>query len=335
MNPDLALHFSRVTEEAALAAYKWLGRGDKHTADAAAVETMRLLLNQAHMQGEIVIGEGEIDDAPMLYIGEKLGLGGEAIDIAVDPIDGTRMTAMGQSGAVAVLAAADKGGLLAAPDMYMEKLCAGPSGRGVIDLNLDIVSNVKNVATAAGKALQDMTLITLAKPRHQAQIDALHSLGVRVFAIPDGDVAASLLCCFDQSDVDMMYCMGGAPEGVISAAAMRALGGDMQARLVPRTQAKGESDETRRIEQQERLRCEAMGVQIDSVLDLQSLVSTDQVVFSMTGITKGELVDGVQRNGDLASTETLVVSGASGTVRQIRSRHHLERKAREVQALVR
>jgi fructose-1,6-bisphosphatase II len=335
MNPDLALHFSRVTEEAALAAYKWLGRGDKNTADSAAVEVMRLLLNQAQMSGEIVIGEGEIDEAPMLYIGEKLGLGGDAVDIAVDPIDGTRMTAMGQSGAVAVLAASDKGGLLQAPDMYMEKLAVGPMGKGVIDLSLPIVENVKRVAQAMNKPLEQMTLATLAKPRHAELIQALHAMGVRVFAVPDGDVAASLLTCMPESDVDIMYCMGGAPEGVISAAAMRALGGDMQARLVPRTEAKGDTEEFRELEQVERQRCIDMKVEINAVLSLEQLVSTDQIVFSMTGITKGELVSGVYRNQDIATTETLVVSGASGTVRRIHSTHHLERKAAEVQALIR
>lgn len=335
MNPDLALHFSRVTEEAALAAYKWLGRGDKHTADAAAVEVMRLLLQQANMSGEIVIGEGEIDDAPMLFIGEKLGLGGEAIDIAVDPIDGTRMTAMGQAGAVAVLAAANQGGLLKAPDMYMEKLVVGPQAKGVIDLNKSVIENVELAAVAMGKPLDQMTLTTLAKPRHDELVQELHSRGVRVFAQPDGDVAASLLTCMPESDVDMMYCFGGAPEGVISAAAIRALGGDMQARLVPRTEAKGDSEQNRRLEQEEHTRCKAMGVAIDTVLRLEQLVSSDDIVFSMTGITKGELVNGVYRNQDDASTDTLVVSGASGTVRRITATHKLARKSAEVQAIVR
>ncbi len=335
MNPDLALHFSRVTEEAALAAYKWLGRGDKNLADAAAVEVMRILLNQANMAGRIVIGEGEIDEAPMLYIGEELGCGEEPIDIAVDPIDGTRMTAMGQSGAVAVLAASDRGGLLQAPDMYMEKLVVGPEGRGHIDLSLSLVDNVQAVAAAMNKPLEAFTVVTLAKPRHEAQIRALHAMGVRVFAVPDGDVAASILTCMPESDVDLMYCMGGAPEGVITAAAMRALGGDMQARLVPRTEAKGPGDEFVREEAIERERCAAMGVEIDTVLPLERLVSTDQVVFSMTGITKGELVAGVYRNEDLATTDTLVVSGASGTVRRIQSRHQLQRKSEALRDRVR
>lgn len=335
MNPDLALHFSRVTEEAALAAYKWLGRGDKNRADQAAVEVMRLLLNQAHMSGEIVIGEGEIDDAPMLYIGEKLGLGGEAIDIAVDPIDGTRMTAMGQSGAVAVLAAANKGVMLKAPDMYMEKLAVGPGGKGIIDLSKSVEDNVVAVAEAMNKPLDQMTLITLAKPRHSALTANLHKMGVRVFAQPDGDVAASLLTCMPESDVDLMYCMGGAPEGVISAAAMRALGGDMQARLVPRTEAKGGSPEYRELENIEVQRCREMGVEVDTILTLDQLVNNDNVVFSMTGITKGELVAGVYRNQDIATTETIVVSGASRTLRHIASRHDLSHKSEEVQKLVR
>lgn len=334
MNPDLALHFSRVTEEAALAAHKWLGRGDKHRADEAAVEVMRLLLSQAQMSGEIVIGEGEIDDAPMLYIGEKLGLGGEAIDIAVDPIDGTRMTAMGQSGAVAVLAAADKGGLLKAPDMYMEKLAVGPGAKGAINLDHSIEENIEAIASATGKRINEITMVTLAKPRHQALIDKLHKMGVRVFAQPDGDVAASILACMPESDVDLMYCLGGAPEGVISAAAMRALGGDMQARLVPRTAAKGHSAENSDIELDERKRCIEMGVEIDSILRLEQLVNSDQIVFSMTGITKGELVAGVHRNGNYATTETLVVSGASRTQRLIHARHDISHKSEEIKRLL-
>lgn len=321
MNPNLAFHFSYVTEQAALAAYKWLGCGDKNTADNAAVESMRMTLNQANMSGEIVIGEGEIDEAPMLYIGEKLGLGVEQIDIAVDPIDGTRMTAMGQGGAVAVLAAADKGGLLQAPDMYMEKLAVGPEGKGVINIGLSVEENVRALSDAMSKPINQMTLITLAKPRHQALIQSLHAMGVRVFAIPDGDVAASVLTCLPESEVDVMYCMGGAPEGVISAAAMRAMGGDMQARLVPRTEAKGITDAMRALEKIERERCKDMGVDIDQALKLNQLARTDDVVFSMTGISTGDLLAGVQRTDTGFSTETLLVSGASKSIRKIQSRH--------------
>lgn len=318
MNPNLVFHFSRVTEQAALAAYSWLGRGNKHAADKAAVEAMRTELNQADMSGEIVIGEGEIDDAPMLYIGEKLGLGGSDIDIAVDPIDGTRMTAMGQGGAVAVLAAADKGGLLKAPDMYMEKLVAGPAGKGVIDITKPVEENVVTLSKVLAKPLDQMTLVTLAKPRHQALIQSLHAMGVHVFALPDGDVAASLLTCMPESDVDLMYCMGGAPEGVISAAAMRAMGGDMQARLVPRTEAKGKTEQMRSLEKIERRRCKDMGVEIDAPLVLQQLVPSDQVVFSMTGISTGDILSGVQRNSLGLKTDTLLVSSG---VRRIQTQH--------------
>ena len=213
MRRELAIEFSRVTEAAALAGYKWLGRGDKNTADGAAVEAMRLLFNQIDIDGEIVIGEGEIDEAPMLYIGEHVGTGGDAVDIAVDPIEGTRMTAMGQSNALAVLAVGEKGSFLRAPDMYMEKLIVGPNARDAIDLELSLEQNLKAIALALGKPLTDLTVATLAKPRHDRVIKEMQGLGVRVFAIPDGDVAISVLACVPDSQVDVLYCIGGAPEG--------------------------------------------------------------------------------------------------------------------------
>ena len=229
MKRELAIEFSRVTEAAALAGYKWLGRGDKNAADGAAVNAMRIMLNRVDIDGRIVIGEGEIDEAPMLYIGENVGTGlGDAVDIAVDPIEGTRMTAMGQSNALAVLAVGDRGTFLHAPDMYMEKLVVGPQARGVIDLNLPLATNLNNIAACLGKPLTELTVITLAKPRHDAVIAEMQQLGVKVFAIPDGDVAASILTCMPESEVDVMYGIGGAPEGVISAAVIRALDGDMQ-----------------------------------------------------------------------------------------------------------
>lgn len=321
MQSYLAYEFASVTEAAALAAFEWLARGDKNTADAAAVEAMRARLQTIEIQGEIVIGEGEIDEAPMLYIGEQLGCGGAGIDIAVDPIDGTRMTAMGQAGAVVVLAAAPKGGLLAAPDMYMEKLVCGPKGRGLIDLSKTVLENILIVAEASGKALNEMAIVTLAKPRHDALIAQLHSLGVRVYAQPDGDVAASVLTCFPETGIDLMYCMGGAPEGVISAAAVRALGGDMQARLVPRTEAKGVSVQTQVQEKLERERCQQMGVKIDRVLVLDQLASCDELIFCMSGITQGELVDGVKIKNGQAHTDTLVVNGVDKRVQKISSTH--------------
>ena len=245
MRRELAIEFSRVTEAAALAGYKWLGRGDKNTADGAAVNAMRIMLNQVNIDGTIVIGEGEIDEAPMLFIGEKVGTGlGDAVDIAVDPIEGTRMTAMGQANALAVLAVGDKGCFLNAPDMYMEKLIVGPGAKGSIDLNLSLEANLRNIAAALNKPLSDLTVTILAKPRHDDVIAEMTKLGVRVFAIPDGDVAASILTCMPDSEVDVLYGIGGAPEGVVSAAVIRALDGDMQGRLLARHDVKATAKKT-------------------------------------------------------------------------------------------
>lgn len=208
---------------------------------------MRIMLNLINIDGTIVIGEGEIDEAPMLYIGEKVGTGnGDAVDIAVDPIEGTRMTAMGQANALAVMAVGDKGCFLNAPDMYMEKLIVGPGAKGAIDLNLPLAENLRNVAAALNKPLAELTVTILAKPRHDAVIAELQQSGVRVFAIPDGDVAASILTCMPDSEVDVLYGIGGAPEGVVSAAVIRALDGDMQGRLLARHDVKGDTAENRR-----------------------------------------------------------------------------------------
>ncbi len=335
MKRELAIEFSRVTEAAALAGYKWLGRGDKNAADGAAVEAMRAMLNKVDMQGEIVIGEGEIDEAPMLFIGEKVGTGkSESIDIAVDPIEGTRMTAMGQNNAIAVLAAGEKGSFLKAPDMYMEKLVCGPGAKGVIDLNLGLAENIQNVARALNKPLEGLTVITLAKPRHDNAIAMMQKMGVKVFAIPDGDVAASILTCMPDSEVDMMYCVGGAPEGVISAAVIRALGGDMQGRLITRDQAKGETPENIAAGNLERERCKAMGVTPNMLLRLEDMASSDHVVFAATGITKGDLLQGISRQGNIATTETLVIRGKSRTIRRIQSSHFLDRKDDDIKKIL-
>lgn len=334
MKRELAIEFSRITEAAALAGYKWLGRGDKNAADGAAVEVMRAMLNKVAIDGEIVIGEGEIDDAPMLYIGEQVGLGGDPVDIAVDPIEGTRMTAMGQSNAIAVLAVGEKGCFLKAPDMYMEKLVVGPQARGAIDLTLSVEENVKRVANALGKQLHELTMITLAKPRHDAIIKQVQEMGVRVFAIPDGDVAASILTCLPSSEVDMMYCIGGAPEGVVSAAVIRALDGDMQGRLLPRDIAKGDSEDNRIYAQTELARCQEMGIEVNKVLHLEDMAMSDNVVFSATGITKGDLLHGITRQGNTAETETLLIRGKSRTVRRIHSIHNLDRKDPDVAKVI-
>ncbi|AYM21594.1 class II fructose-bisphosphatase [Escherichia coli] len=286
MRRELAIEFSRVTESAALAGYKWLGRGDKNTADGAAVNAMRIMLNQVNIDGTIVIGEGEIDEAPMLYIGEKVGTGrGDAVDIAVDPIEGTRMTAMGQANALAAL----------------------------------------------GKPLSELTVTILAKPRHDAVIAEMQQLGVRVFAIPDGDVAASILTCMPDSEVDVLYGIGGAPEGVVSAAVIRALDGDMNGRLLARHDVKGDNEENRRIGEQELARCKAMGIEAGKVLRLGDMARSDNVIFSATGITKGDLLEGISRKGNIATTETLLIRGKSRTIRRIQSIHYLDRKDPEMQ----
>ncbi|EML8767822.1 class II fructose-bisphosphatase [Escherichia coli] len=294
MRRELAIEFSRVTESAALAGYKWLGRGDKNTADGAAVNAMRIMLNQVNIDGTIVIGEGEIDEAPMLYIGEKVGTGrGDAVDIAVDPIEGTRMTAMGQANALA--------------------------------------DNLRNVAAALGKPLSELTVTILAKPRHDAVIAEMQQLGVRVFAIPDGDVAASILTCMPDSEVDVLYGIGGAPEGVVSAAVIRALDGDMNGRLLARHDVKGDNEENRRIGEQELARCKAMGIEAGKVLRLGDMARSDNVIFSATGITKGDLLEGISRKGNIATTETLLIRGKSRTIRRIQSIHYLDRKDPEMQ----
>ncbi|TCJ98865.1 fructose-1,6-bisphosphatase II [Volucribacter psittacicida] len=327
MNRALAIEFSRVTEAAALASFAWLGRGDKNAADNAAVSAMRLMLNLIDMQGTVVIGEGEIDQAPMLYIGETLGTGkGEEVAIAVDPIDGTRMTAMGQANALSVLAAGGKETFLSVPDMYMEKLVVGPQAKGMIDLNLSLEQNLRRVASKMGKLLSQLNVMVLAKPRHEQVIAQMHALGVRVFAIPDGDIAGSVLCCLPEGNVDLLYGIGGAPEGIVAAAAVRALGGEMQARLIPRNQVKGDTHENQQIAQQEIARCQQAGVEVNQVLKLEQLVRDDNLVFAATGITNGDLLKGIQRKGNLASTETLVIRGRSRTIRRIQSTHYLDRK---------
>ncbi|WP_312241938.1 class II fructose-bisphosphatase [Pantoea sp.] len=327
MKRELAIEFSRVTEAAALAGYNWLGRGDKNAADGAAVNAMRIMLNNVDIDGRIVIGEGEIDEAPMLYIGEKVGTGnGDTVDIAVDPIEGTRMTAMGQANALAVLAVGDEGSFLHAPDMYMEKLIVGPGARGHIDLALPLEENLRNVAAALDKPLSRLTVTILAKPRHDAVIARLQRLGVRVFAVPDGDVAASILTCMPDSEVDVLYGIGGAPEGVVSAAVIRALDGDMQGRLLARHSVKGESDENRRIGEQELQRCVQMGIEANRVLTLAEMARNDNVIFAATGITSGDLLKGITRQGNIATSETLLIRGKSRTIRRIQSIHYLDRK---------
>lgn len=328
MKRAIAFDFSRVTEAAALAAYDWIGRGNKNAADDAAVKAMRALLNKMEIRGEIVIGEGEIDEAPMLYIGEKVGQANamdEEVDIAVDPIDGTRMTAMGQAGAVAVLAAGGKNTFLKAPDMYMEKLVVDSSAKGMIDLNLPLEQNIRRVASKKGKLLSQMTIAILAKPRHDEIIKSVQALGVRVVAFPDGDVAAAVQCCLPESDFDLVYGIGGAPEGVVAAAAVHALGGDIQGKLIPRNQVKGNTPENILAAEKELARCAEMNVPVNQVLKLEEIVRDDNVLFAATGITDGDLVKGVHRKGNMMATETLLIRGRSRTIRRLNSYHDITR----------
>lgn len=336
MKRELALEFARVTETAALAAYKWVGRGNKDLADQAAVDAMRTMLNSIDMDGEIVIGEGEIDEAPMLYIGEKLGSPESKfkVDIAVDPIEGTRMTAQGQANAIAVLAVGNKGSFLKAPDMYMEKLIVGPGAVGAIDLDDPIIDNVNRVAEKLGKSLDELSIVILAKPRHEKIIKDLQNLGVRVYALPDGDVAGSVLAAIFDSDIDMLYGIGGAPEGVISAAALKALGGDMNARLKLRSEVKGITLENDKISNYEKIRCQEMGIDITKKLTLDDLVKDDEVIFSATGVTKGDLLEGIKFRGNIAKTQTLLIRGKTKTIRYINSIHNLEYKSEEIKELI-
>lgn len=236
------------------------------------------------------------------------------------------MTALGQANALTVLAVGDKGTFLHAPDMYMEKLVVGPGAKGVIDLNLPLEENLQRIANALGKPLRALTVTLLAKPRHDNVIARLQQLGVRVFTFPDGDVATSILTCMPDSEIDVMYGIGGAPEGVISAAVIRALDGDMQGRLLARHEVKGDTPENRRLGEQEIQRCHAMGIDAGKVLQLDQMARNDNVIFSATGITSGDLLKGITRKGNMATTETLLIRGKSRTIRRIQSIHYLDRK---------
>lgn len=319
---SLAWPLFRTTEQAALAAWPQIGCGDKNKIDGLAVSAMRQALNQMTIRGRIVIGEGEIDRAPMLWIGEEVGQGaGPSVDIAVDPIEGTRMVAMGQSNALAVMAFAPQGSLLHAPDMYMKKLVVNRQAKGTINLALPLADNLRNVALALGKPLERLRMVTLDKPRSREAIDEATRLGVKVFALPDGDVAASVLTCLQDNQYDVMYTVGGAPEGVISACAVKALGGDMQAELIDFCQAKGESAENRQVAEEEHVRCKAMGVEINRVYSLGELVKVDDVIFSATGVTGGDLVSGIQQVTNGVRTQTLLIGGADRTCNIIDSLH--------------
>lgn len=315
---DVGFSLVTATEKAAIAAAKHLGCGNKNAADAAAVEAMRTYLNSLDVDIRIAIGEGEIDQAPMLYIGEQLGKGGTAVDIAVDPIDGTRMVASGEGNAIAVLAATPRGQMLAAPDMYMEKLVVGPQAKGAIDLERPLITNLRNIAHALQKPLNQLRVVTLAKPRHQDLILELKKLGVQVFEYPDGDIIASLQTCLSQSPFDVMYCIGGAPEGIISAAAVKALGGDMQGKLLLRSDAKGKNAQNLSFDRQEQQQCEQAGATPGKVYSLNELIPAHNIVFCASGITDGHILSGVEITDESIICESLLIDD-SGKVQRVKN----------------
>lgn len=315
MDRILTLEFVRVTETAAVKCGRLMGKGDKVGADQLAVDGMRSTFDTVPISGTVVIGEGEMDEAPMLYIGEKVGAGGYEVDIAVDPLEGTNLTAKGQNGSIAVLAIANKGCMLHAPDMYMDKICVGPRGKGRIDINASTTENLRRVAEGLQRSVDDMTVVILDRERHQGIIDECRKAGARIKLITDGDVSPAIDVGIEGSGVHMVIGQGGAPEGVLAAAALKCLGGDMQARLVPYTD-------------EERVRCAKMGIMdINHVLTIDDLVKGDDVIFSATAVTECGMMKGVQYFGGGARTSSIVMRYKTGTVRFVDTIHHFEQKA--------
>lgn len=315
MERSLTLELVRVTEAAALASARWMGRGKKDEADDAATTAMRREFEKVPMDGIVVIGEGEMDEAPMLYIGERLGQGvAPAVDVAVDPLEGTNILAKGTWGAISVIAIADRGNLLHAPDMYMEKMAVGPQAVGKVDINAPIRDNLKAVAQAQGKDISDLVAIVLDRDRHSRIIHEVREAGARIRLISDGDVAAAINTAFPGTGVDILFGSGGAPEGVLAAVALKCLGGEIQGKLLP------QNDE-------ELERCKKMGLaNPHQVLYMDDLVKGDDAIFAATGVTDGELLRGVRFQGMVATTHSVVMRAKTGTVRFIEGNHRLERK---------
>jgi fructose-1,6-bisphosphatase II len=311
---NLALELVRTTEAAALAAAHWVGRGDKESADGAAVDAMRLILGTVGMTGTVIIGEGEKDEAPMLYNGEVVGDGSMPnVDIAVDPIDGTTLTSKGRGGAVAVIAVSEQGTMFdPGPCVYMEKIAVGPDAKGVVDLNASVADNLRAIARAKGIDVREVTAMVLDRPRHDDIIAEIRETGSRIRLIGDGDVAAAIATAWPESGVDVLFGIGGTPEGVIAAAALKCMGGELIGRLWPR-----DADE----------RQEAIdaGYDLDRVLSTDDLVAGDNCFFSATGITDGNLLHGVRYDRGGATTQSLVMRSRSGTVRLVEARHRPEK----------
>ncbi len=315
MDRNMALEVVRATEAAALAAARLMGRGDNHAADQVAVNGMRDALNAMHIDGTVVIGEGERDEAPMLYIGEKVGTGKGApkVDIALDPLEGTTLTAHGAPNALAVIAIADHGNFLHAPDTYMEKIAVGAVGKGVVSLDLSPTANLKELAKAKKCDVADLTAIILDRSRHEELIREVRDSGARIRLIPDGDVAAAIATCWEETGIDILFGTGGAPEGVLAAAALRCVGGDMQGRLRFRNDEEIE-------------RAKKMGItDINKIFELHDLAKGD-VMFAATGVTTGDFLKGVRFFGGGAETNSLVMRSATETVRYITASHHFDKK---------
>lgn len=311
---NLALELVRVTEAAALASSRLMGRGDNNAVDAAAVDAMRAMLDTVPMDGIVVIGEGEKDEAPMLYNGERIGDGSPPrCDIAVDPVDGTKLTANGRGNALAVIALSDRGTMYQpGPCVYMYKIAVGPSAKGSIDPDLPATDNLRRVADAQGKSIRDITAVILDRPRHADLIDEVRSAGARIRLIPDGDVAGALSTAWPESGADILLGIGGTPEGVIAAAALKCMGGDIQGRLWPR-------DET------EREAAVTAGIDLDRKLGLDDLIASDNCFFAATGVTDGDLLQGVRFSALGPSTQSLVMRSRSGTIRLINTSHRRDK----------
>lgn len=317
MERNLALEFVRITEAAALACSRFMGRGDEKAADAAAVDAMRKAFDSVRIDGTVVIGEGERDEAPMLFIGERVGRKTEdspAVDIALDPLEGTTICARGGVGSISVIAVAEKGKFLHAPDTYMDKIACGPAAKGQIDINQTPTENIRRVAKALNKPIEDVTVVILDRPRHKELIDEVRQTGARIQLIGDGDVSAAIAAAWPESGIDLLVGIGGAPEGVISAAALQCLGGDFQGRLKFRNE-------------EEKARAKKMGI-----LDLDRKYSIDElakgsVMFCATGVTDGPLLKGVKiLPGRLAITQSVVMRSATGTIRTVEAHHNLSKK---------
>lgn len=310
---NIALELVRVTEAAALASGRWLGRGDKESADGAAVDAMRLVLNQLDISGVVVIGEGEKDEAPMLFNGEELGKGGPEFDIAVDPIDGTTLTAYGLDNAIAVIALSERGTMFdPGPIMYMDKIAVGPDCVGVVDLDAPVAANLTAVAKAKKCHINDLTVVILDRPRHDSLIMEIRDAGARIKLIRDGDVAGAIAASWEGSGSDILMGTGGTPEAVIAAAALKCLGGEIIGRLHPR-------------DDDEKQKAISAGYDVSSILSLNDLVSGDNVFFAATAITNGDFLDGVRYHGSGAHTQSLSMRSKSGTVRTIGAHHNLRK----------